>query len=322
MNREEDNTPQALKQLQMRYLVSITILQTLSLATVYNFVIGFLFLLLRQLRLASIDFVGFSLIGIPVCILTALAVAYRRRLDSARGMALLDSYNQSGGMLLAEFETGDASWRNRGKVLATPGFRINVSGRMPALLVSVLFIALSITIPVRQVQGNRDPHLELKDIQQNASTQVEALEEAGLIDEQKATELKETIEQITEASDRNDPSKTFEAFDQLQEKMRKESSVGAEKMLAEQENLQSLQTLADQLKNADSPEKLSKALDALREKLEQCGMDAASIKQPDGQSLEQNMQQAGSGGQQSNQSAAEAAQQLKDYIQQRTEEMS
>ena len=321
MKTAGDNTSQALKLLKLRYLMSCAMLQALSMLTFYNFVTGFIFLLLRQLRLASIDFVGFSLVGIPICILAALAVACRQQLDNSRGMALLDGYNQSGGMLLAEFETGDQSWKNRRGELKTPAFRVNLSGRFPALLVSILFVVLSIMIPVRQVQGDRDPRLELKDVQQTAIAQVEALAEAGLVDEQKADELKETIEQISEASDRNDPSKTFEAFDQLQEKMRKESSAGAQKMMAEQENLQSLQTLADQLKNADSPEKMNKALDALREKLEQCGMDAAGIKQPGGKSLEQNMQQAGQGGQQSAESAAEAAQQLSDYIQQRSEEV-
>ena len=321
MTREGDNTAQALKVLKARYLLFCTMLHALSLLTFYNFASGCIFLLLRQLRLASIDFVGFSLVGIPICLLVALALAFRRQLDDSRGMALLDGYNQSGGLLLAQFETGDQSWKNRHGELKTPAFRVNLSGRLPALLVSIMFVVLSITMPVRQVQGDRDPRLELKDVQQTATAQVEALEEAGLIDEQKADELKETIEQISAASDRNDPSKTFEAFDQLQEKMRKESSVGAQKMQTEQENLQSLQTLADQLENANSPEKMSQALDALREKLEKCGMDAASIKQPGEKSLEQNMQQAGQGGQQSAESSAAAAQQLKDYIQQRSEEL-
>ncbi|MBU1107052.1 MAG: hypothetical protein KKB51_10320 [Candidatus Riflebacteria bacterium] len=312
---------QALKTLQQRYLVFHTILQTLSLLTVYNFAAGFLFLLLRQLRLANIDFVGFSFAGLPVCVLLALAIACRRQLDTERSMALLDSHNQSGGLLLAEFETGDASWSDRRREFKVPRLRINFSGRLPALFVSVLFLALSITIPVRPLQGDRDPRLELKDIQQNAIAQVEALEDAGLIDEQKATELKQTIDQITEASDRNDPSKTFEAFDQLQEKMRKESSVGAQKMLTDQENLQSLQSLAEQLKTADSPEKMSQALDALREKLEQCGLDAAKMKGQDGQSLSQSMEKAGVGGDQSADAAEKASQQLQDYIQQRTEEV-
>jgi hypothetical protein len=320
MNVSEDSL-QALKTLRMRYLLSYALLLALRFMTFYNFVAGFLFLLLRQLRLASIDFIGFSLAGIPVCSLVALAVAFRSQLAEERAVALIDSHNRSGGMLLAELETGDHAWKSRHGTLAPPRLRLNLNRRLPALLVSLLFIALSVTIPVRQATGNRDPRLDLQEMQQSAAAQVEALAEAGLIDENKADELKETIEQITSASDRNDPSKTFEAFDQLQEKMRKESAAGAEKMLSEQENLQALQSLADQLKNADSQDKMKQALDALRDKLEQCGLDAAAMKQPGGDSLEQKMQQAGKGGEGSSEAAAEAAQQLQEYMQQRAEEM-
>jgi len=320
MNVSEESL-QALKSLRMRYLSSYALLTTLRFMTFYNFVAGFLFLLLRQLRLASIDFIGFSLAGIPVCFLVALAVAFRSQLAEERAVALIDSHNRSGGMLLAEFETGDHAWKSRHGTLVPPRLHLNLNRRLPALLVSLLFIALSITIPVRQATGNRDPRLDLKEMQQSAAAQVEALEEAGLIDEKKADELKETIEQITNASDRNDPSKTFEAFDQLQEKMRKESGAGAEKMLSEQENLQALQSLADQLKNAESQEKMKQALEALRDKLEQCGIDAAGMKQPGGDSLAQKMQQAGEGGKGSAEAAAEAAQQLQEYMQQRSEEM-
>lgn len=318
--KKTEEAQQALKTLRLRYLMFYTMLQTVSILTFFNFIFGSIFLLLRQLRLVSINFIGFSLAGIPVCLLIALAIAFRRQLDDERGMAILDSHNKSGGMLLAEFETRDLSWNNRLKGLEAPRLRMNLWGRMPALLVSIIFIALSVTIPVRQIVGARDPRLELQDIQQSAKTQVEALEDAGLVDEQKADELKQTITQIARASDSNDPSKTFEAFDQLQEKMRKESSVGVQKMLAEQENLQSLQTLADQLKNAASPEQISQALNALQEKLEQCGMDAASIMQPGGKSLADNMQKAGQKDGQAAEAAVEATQQLRDYISQRAEE--
>jgi len=311
----------ALKTLRMRFLLSYSLLLALRYLTFYNFIAGSLFLLLRQLRLASIDFVGFSLAGIPVCLLVALAVAFRSQLADERAMALIDSHNSSGGMLLAEFETGDHSWKSRQGPLTPPRLRLNLNRRLPALLFSLLFIALSVIIPVRQASGDRDPRLDLQEMQQNAMAQVEALEEAGLIDEKKADELNETIEQIISASDRNDPSKTFEAFDQLQEKMRKDGAAGAEKMLSEQENLQTLQSLADQLKNADSQEKMKQALDALRDKLEECGLDAASMKQPGGNSLENKMQQAGEGGEGSTAAAAEAAQQLQEYMQQRAEEM-
>ncbi|PKL49930.1 MAG: hypothetical protein CVV42_04530 [Candidatus Riflebacteria bacterium HGW-Riflebacteria-2] len=320
MNASEDSL-QALKTLRLRYVFSYALLLAFRYMTFYNFVAGFLFLLLRQLRLASIDFIGFSLAGIPVCLLAALAVACRCQLEEGRAMALLDSHNRSGGLLLAEFETGDRSWNRRHGSFTPPRLHLNLNRRWPAWLVSLLFIALSVTIPVRQVAGDRDPRLDLKEMQQTATAQVEALKEAGLIDEKKADELKETIEQITAASDRNDPSKTFEAFDQLQEKMRKDSATGAEKMLSEQEDLQTLQSLTDQLKNADSPEKMRQAIDALREKLEQCGMDAAAMKQPGSDSLEEKMQQAGSGAAGASEAATEAAQQLQDYMQQRAEEM-
>lgn len=316
--KTSSNSSPALKNLQLRFLSYYALLQTFSYFTYYNFIAGFIFLLLRQLRLVSIDFIGFAVVGFPVCVLAATAMAMRRKLAEEQALALLDSHNKSGGMLLAEFETGDKTWQKRQGDLQAPRLKLNLRRRLPALLVSLLFIVLSVTIPVRQVAGDRDPRLDLKDLQQKAIAQVEAMEEAGLVDEEKALELKNTIEQLAETSDRNDPSKTFEAFDQLQEKMRKESASGAEKMLSEQENLQSLQTLADNLQNAQNSEQLSKALDTLRDKLEKLGMDAASMRQPGGTSLEDKMQQAGKG---SEKAADEAAQQLQDYIKQRAEDM-
>jgi hypothetical protein len=213
-------------------------LYSLKLLVIWNFVAGMIILLLRHSRFDQLDLAGISIAGLPVCLLLAAAIASRRLPDPHGFLALLDSHNYGGGMLMATAETGDNSWWHRfPETVRTPGFTADYLPRIGFLLLSLLFLLLCIRVPIRSLHDEHDVAIQLIEMQNDVVKRIETLNEIAVLEEKKAEELKNTLEKIAAGSDRNDPSRTFEALDQLRENLGNESVRESQKMLDELEKL-------------------------------------------------------------------------------------
>lgn len=312
----------AVRVMRWRHLGFATLIQTLKLVTAWNFMAGVVFLILRHLQFFQIDFIGFSMIGLPVCFLAGTALASRQIVPDEKLVALVDSHNNAGGLLLAAFETGDQAWENRtASELQLPEFSVDYTQRLPGLLLSLLFLLLCVNIPVYSFLGNNDPRIQLKEMHENALDQIEILAETGAIDPKEAEILKGTVEQIGDASDRNDPSKTFEALDQLQEKLRHESAQEAQKEMDKLDELSKLSSLADKLSdNQGDLEKMKEAAKELMKQLSQSEMGQKMQQQSagdSGKSIEEALAEDGFAAEE----AENAAKELKDYIAQQARQI-
>ncbi|HMM60828.1 MAG TPA: hypothetical protein PKC25_11950, partial [Candidatus Rifleibacterium sp.] len=131
--------------------------------------------------------------------------------------------------------------------------------------ISLLFLLLSLTIPVIGRDSRNDPRIELQELGRVAAEQIEILAEEGIISPEEARQLNESLERIGLDSQRHDPAATFEALDQLQEKLKKQAGASVVKNLSEQKNLDELAELAEKMskaagQNDDQTSQLAKAV--------------------------------------------------------------
>lgn len=305
-----------------QYLVGVSWLYFISTVTIYNFIAGFVFLILRQMRFFSFDYVGFALAGLPVCLLLSVAMANRRKILPEKALAIVDSFNQAGGLAIASVETDDCSWNQRlPKSVKVPRLTTRFEQRLLLFAASLFFIIAGIKVPLYDFSRNENIKMDLKGMQEKALVQIETLEETGVIDANEAAELKETLEKMVKMADRNDPAKTFEAFDQLNEKILKEGQTAAQKAAQNLEELEQLKEQAQQLQNTDSANQ--NALKSAQNQLQNSfSASEASQQMPANMknSINKGLEAVNSDGTPSAGEMKKAAQDLQNYIDQKIQE--
>ena len=301
--------------LKSRYFRITLLLCFLRYFTILNFAAGACFLILRQIGHAGDIFSAVFLCGLATA--TGLAfVAARRQTSEQRGwLAAIDAHNGSGGLLMATEETGDTGWRDRlpGQV-EIPVLKPAAGNRYMSAGLSLLFLLLSLTIPVVGRDTRNDPRIELRELERVAAGQIEILAEEGIISPEEARQLNESLERIGLDSQRHDPAATFEALDQLQEKLKKQAGASVVKNLSEQKNLDELAELAEKMgkaagQNDDQISELARAVSkGLEEAAGDVGIGSGSEK------LQRALEKAAAGGPDSAEAAREAAEALQEYI--------
>ncbi len=317
-----DRIADALFAVQLQYFVAALTIKAMRIIFLCNFVLGILFLLLRQAGVSQLDYWGFALAGFPIGILLGAWQVYRSFPAKDSLFAVLDGANKTGGVLLAGIETGDSSWQSRlPEKFAIPRISVNYHSLAPLLFLSIVFLILSIVIPVN-TDVIDDKRLQLDQLQENALEKIEILEEVGVLTEEEADVLKKTLEKMVEGSDKNNPSRTFEAFDQLAEKLSREAGKESQQMAETVKDLKALEELAEKMENTDAD-----GFEALKNKLQQAMSQTQQNEEKNGKSSDQ-LTEAGKAINDLTQSAshnkqdlAKAAKELKDYIDQRRQEI-
>ncbi|NCB37436.1 MAG: hypothetical protein EOM80_01595 [Erysipelotrichia bacterium] len=311
---------EAVNKLRLHYFAISLAVQTIWLLTLCNFFAGLFFLILRQLQIAEVNFVGFAFACVPVCALLASIRVMRHMISHAQGLAIIDSCNHTGGLLMATYETGDHSWSDRlpeSFIIPRLRMRAKLFKRLPPFFLSLIFLLLCIHLPLYLGFTAIDPRINLQEITKNTQIQIETLEETALMKKEEAVELKQALEHIIANSDRNNPAKTFEALDQLQAKLKKESSENARSMIAELAKLGKLDALTDDLTKkaaADNPVESSEAAAALKNSLKNSDLEDA-LSDASRQYLDKAMQQSLVDKQISARELSKLEKELKEYIQ-------
>ena len=266
----------ALKELQKGFFIRLTAIFAIGILTIWNFFAGFIALVLRQLKFETIDITGFAFSGIVISLLLGLLAAYRKRVSAKKAVTILDAFNNTGGLLLASYETGDSSWINKisGKIVAPP-LRLGFSRRFLLLSLSFVFFLAGLFMPVINFASLNNPPMNLKNIKQKAMIKIETLEEQKLIEEKKAAQLKNTLNNISKTANKNDPSDTFEAFDRLDEKMQNIGDKAVKEAARKLQEMKKLQSLSDKLQNSDQEN--SKAFESALEDLKK-NLQKSSLK--------------------------------------------
>jgi predicted transcriptional regulator len=119
------------------------------------------------------------------------------------------------------------------------------------LAASFAFILISLLAPVRFATINVSRPLDVRREAETLSSQLEALKEAQIIERSRAEALEQKLDKLSREASGEDPAKTWEALDHLNDAVEKAARDAAEAAGARQERLARAEALAEGLMGAD-----------------------------------------------------------------------
>ena len=201
-------------------------------------------------------------LGLVPAIAGAAVMAARSAPDSGQVLALLDARSDAHGLMLLEEEHGDLGpWGIR--VPTAPELRLSwQAGKgLWAAFFSLLFVAAAFAVPV-PAAVLPGPKLDVAGPAAQLKLQAATLKELGLLEEPKAEEIKQRINQVEGSAQGESPAKTWEALDHLAAQMQATAD-------------QAKEEAAKDAKATDAALNLAGALDAHADELSKDQMDAA-----------------------------------------------
>jgi cell division protein FtsB len=158
---------------------------------------------------------------------------------------MLDNRNDCGGLLMAGADADLGVWRI--PEVALPRLRWRNARAMGLLVASLAFFLISLLAPVRFATMNAARPMDVSREVENLTTQIEALKEAQIIEEGKAEALEQKLDQLSQEASGEDPAKTWEALDHLNDAVEKAAKEAAETASARQERMARAEALSEGL---------------------------------------------------------------------------
>lgn len=223
----------------------------LGLVAAWGFLWGAAALVGRATRLWEDPSPATLAVGLPL--LAALAWARARgRLPSDESLiALFDRNNGCGGVLMSYREAGAESWTKTLPQLTAPDLRWRVPPRRLILVVlGWMFAAAVLAVPVQFIVPTGPGALKVDDEVKKLTAELETLKNEEIIPASMAEKLQERLESLKSAGAGDDPSRTWEALDHLEQAAARAAKEGMEKALAETERMaRAQQEIEDALRN-------------------------------------------------------------------------
>ncbi|MFZ5951828.1 MAG: hypothetical protein ACOYXC_14045 [Candidatus Rifleibacteriota bacterium] len=199
--------------------------------------------------------------------------------------------------------------------------RANLNQRLPVLLLSFAFLLAAGIVPLYNFSRDEDRVMDLKGLESEAKMQIEALEETAVLPAEEAAQLKETLDHIVSSADSHDPAKTFEALDQLKDKLQKEGAKAAQNAASSLDELDRLKEQARQLQQTDpSRQNELKARQNQLEKSFSTSQTAGEMSSEVKNSIKKGLEAVNPDGSPSADQIKQAAQELENYIEQKAQE--
>ena len=227
-------------ELRKRLIRVFFLRRLLDLITVWLFTFGGAVLLLRFLGIWTSQALLLNLVVLPLCLL-----AWR---DSQKGLptktalrAWLDKNCDCGGLLMADAERSLGAWQVASPTLPRISWpRRDVALRLAA---AFLFLALATLLPnkwvVPFVSGGIDLVEEVADLKEK----IDVLAEESIINAAEKERLEQTLDRLGEEAEGDDPGKSWEAMDHLNQSLARR----AEEALADMDRLAEEQGLLAQI---------------------------------------------------------------------------
>lgn len=236
---------QSIRRFIRRLALLLAFRQSLTLVTVWFFIWGAVALVLRAASSTSRRQLLWGAIGIAVAVIAAAAFS-RKRLPSRDSVrAMLDIRNDCGGLLMAGVDADLGAWRT--PEITLPRLHWRKRRAFGLLAASFAFVIAGILAPVRFATINASRPMDVGREIENLSARIEALKEAQVIEEAKAEALEQKLDQLGQEASGEDPAKTWEALDHLNDAVEKAAKEAAETANARQERLARAEALAEGL---------------------------------------------------------------------------
>jgi hypothetical protein len=236
---------QSIRRFIRRLALLLAFRQSLTFVTAWCFLWGAVALVLRAASATTRRQLLWGAIGVAVAAVAA-AVVSRRRLPSRDSVrAMLDGRNDCGGLLMAGADADLGAWRT--PEITLPRLRWRKARAFGLLAAASAFVLIGLLAPVRFAAINAARPMDVSREVENLSAQIEALKEAQVIEEAKAEALEQKLDQLAQEASGEDPAKTWEALDHLNDAVEKAAKEAAEAAGARRERLARAEALAEGL---------------------------------------------------------------------------
>lgn len=224
-----------------------------------------------------------------VAIAAASAVlAYRRVPSRESARALLDHHSLCGGLLMASSEVGLGVWQERIPPLVMPRLRWRGRRTWGLFAAACAFVAISFAVPQRYVTSMSRRPLNVESEVADLQRKIEILEEEQVLEPEQATEMAKKLERVAAEARGEDPAKTWEALDHLDEAVTAAARQSAEEALAKTEKAAKAESLARGLGEAAAdldPAALSQAMEKLAELVNKAAADNEALRSALGEEM-------------------------------------
>ncbi|HKQ79658.1 MAG TPA: hypothetical protein VJ810_38550 [Blastocatellia bacterium] len=257
---------QSIRRFIRRLALLLAFKQSLAFITIWCFVWGAVALVLRAASATPRKPLLWGAVGIAVAVIAAAALTRKQLPSRASVRALLDNRNDCGGLLMADADADLGAWRMPEIVL--PRLRWRKARALGLLAASFAFVVISLLAPVRFAMVNAARPMDVSREVENLSAQIEALKEAQIIEEAKSEALEQKLDELSQEASGDDPAKTWEALDHLNDAVEKAAKEAAESAKARQERLTRAEALAEGLMAGGDqldPKTMTEAMQTLSE---------------------------------------------------------
>src|SRR5215470_10823610 len=242
---------QSIRRFIRRLALLLAFKQSLAFITIWCFIWGVAALVLRAASATPRKPLLWGAMGIAIAIGAGAALARKQLPSRGSVRALLDNRNDCGGLLMADADADLGAWRM--PEIALPRLRWRKARAIGLLAASFAFVAISLLAPVRFATINAAHPMDVSREVENLSAQIEALKEAQVIEEAKAEALEQKLEELSQEASGEDPAKTWEALDHLNDAVEKTAKEAAESANARQDRLtkaEAMRTLSEMMQSA------------------------------------------------------------------------
>ena len=256
----------AISRFRLRLAGILVLRRALVWLACWAFVWGLGVLILRGIVGVSTPWLVWPLLG-AVPIAAAAAILTRRDIPTPQVIrALFDAHGKCGGLLMASSEVPLGAWADTVGEPAAPALRWRAGRTVGLLGAAAAFLLVSFLVPRRAFEPPPPRPLNVGREIDMLAEQVKVLQDEKIIDERKAKQLSDKLDQLAGEATGQDPVKTWEAMDHLSKTVSAAADKSAETALRQTESLAKAQSLAAGL--AEDADKLSReALTAAMAKL-------------------------------------------------------
>ena len=251
---------------------------------------GTVVLVLRGALGVSREPLLWGLVGVVAAGIVGVVVAIRRRPSVDMVRAMLDAHWQCGGLLMASADTNTSDWASNVPASATPNVRWHAGRPCGILLCCTTFLLASFLIPVRFLDELGSSRLLVGAEVEKLAEKVELLKEEKILPPERAKSLELALEQLEQEALGNDPAKTWEAMDHLEQSIAKASAEAAEDAARDAEEAARSEELAqalDQVQDQMAAGELSEAMNILAQDVRQAAEDDALLAEELSQELKE-----------------------------------
>lgn len=224
----------------------IALRHSLIFLTAWGFASGVAVLILRAATGRIAIHWAWIVAGVIPCVIFATVLALRRLPERSAVRALLDNSNSCGGLLMASEHSDLGDWQSRLPTIVEPRIRMRAHRSLALAVGALLFVSVSFLIPDRQGLAYDKP-LDIAKQIEDISSDIDVLKKEEIIDVNQAESLEAKLDAISADAKGEDPVKTWEALDHLQDSVTKTAKEAAEKMAQANERLGEAQALSEAL---------------------------------------------------------------------------